>query len=82
MTIQSITPFLNYPKKFTDVSCQDKEQEHTVNGSDAMKKGRNSFIEVFPVEGLGTSFGIVVNHCNRKSIVDNDGAQTNNGIKI
>ena len=48
----------------------------------AMKKGRNGFIEVFPVEGLGTSFGIVVNHCNRKSIVDNDGAQTNNGIKI
>lgn len=28
----------------------------------AMKKGRNGFIEVFPVEGLGTSFGIVVNH--------------------
>ena len=44
--------------------------------------GKNCFIEIFCVEGLGTSFGIVVNHCNRKSIVDDDGVQTNNGIKI
>ncbi|MGP1563162.1 hypothetical protein [Filifactor alocis] len=48
----------------------------------AIKKGRNGFIEVFPVEGLGTSFEIVVNHCNKDGIVDDDGVQTNNGIKI
>ena len=46
----------------------------------AMKKGRNGFIKVFPVEGLGTSFEIVVNHCNKDGIVDDDGVQTNNRI--
>ncbi|WP_454959980.1 hypothetical protein [Filifactor alocis] len=60
MTIQSITPFLNYPKKFTDVSCQDKEQEHTVNGSDAMKKGEEWFYRSF---SCGGTWNIVWNCC-------------------